>query len=246
MLYRGKEMKFVYGPVKSRRLGSSLGLTVTPFKVCSFDCVYCQLGRTSENILERREFFSPEEILSELRVFLASVDPRTQPINYITISGSGEPTLNSRLGEIIRGIKKITTIPVCVITNSSLLKDPKVREELAAADVLMPTLNAVSIEVFAKVCRAHAGVNLENIIQGLIALRKECRGKIFLEIMLVKGINDRIAEIRKMKAVVDEITPDKIYLTLPSRETCEQWVRPPGLKTLQKIKEILGEKCEVV
>lgn len=239
-------MKFVYGPVKSRRLGGSLGLTITPYKTCSFDCVYCQLGKTSENTLERREFFAPEEILAELKAFLASVDPKIQPINYITISGSGEPTLNSRIGEIIRGIKKITAISVCVITNSSLLNDPKVREEIAAADLIMPTLNGVSTGVFVKVCRAHAGITLENIIQGLIALRKEYRGKIFLEVMLVKGINDRIAEIRKMKAVIDAIAPDKIYLTLPTRQTCEQWVRPPGLKTLQKIKEILGEKAEIV
>ncbi|MFZ5800080.1 MAG: radical SAM protein, partial [Candidatus Omnitrophota bacterium] len=188
----------------------------------------------------------PEEILSELKAFLAGLDLKTQPINYITISGSGEPTLNSRLGEIIREIKRLTNIPVCVITNSSLLYDPKVREEIAAADLIMPTLNGVTPQVFERVCRGHADLNLKNIIQGLIALRKEYRGKIFLEIMLVKGINDRIAEIRKMKDVVEEINPDKIFLTLPERVTSEKWVRPPGLKTLQKIKGILGEKCEIV
>lgn len=239
-------MRFIYGPVKSRRLGNSLGLTLTPYKTCSFDCVYCQLGKTTVNTLERQEFFKTEEIISEIRNFLAGVDLKTNPINYITLSGSGEPTLNSKIGEIIQNVKRLTNIPVAVITNSSLLFLEEVRRELLGADVIMPTLNAATKETFAKICRAHASLNLENIINGLIALRREFKGKIFLEVMLVKDVNDRLKDIEKLKEAINLINPDKIYLVLPERTTCENWVKPPEAKTLNKIKEILGPKCEMV
>jgi len=239
-------MKFIYGPVKSRRLGISLGLSLTPYKTCSFDCIYCQLGKTTDNTIERKEFFKTEEIISELKNFLDSIDFKANPINYITLSGSGEPTLNLKIAEIIQNIKKITAIPVAVITNSSLLFQEEVRQDLLSADLIMPTLNAVTYKTFAKICRAHSQINLENIINGIIALRKEFKGKLYLEVMLVKGVNDRIKEIEKLKEVVNLINPDKIFLTLPERATCEDWVRPPEVKTLSKIKEILGTKCEIV
>jgi len=239
-------MKFIYGPVKSRRLGVSLGVSLTPYKTCSFNCVYCQLGKTTINTLERQEFFKAEVIISELKNFLSGMDLKTNPINYITLSGSGEPTLYSKIADIIQGIKKITNIPICVITNSSLLFREEVRKDLLSADVIMPTLNAATRETFAKICRAHADINLENIINGLIALRKEYKGKIFLEVMLVKNMNDRKKEIDKLKEVIALINPDKIYLTLPEREPCEAWVRSPDAKTLAKIKDILGPKCEIV
>lgn len=238
-------MRFIYGPVKSRRLGVSLGVNLTPYKTCSFNCVYCQLGQTTVNTLERQEFFKVDEIVAELKNFLARVDLKATPINYITLSGSGEPTLHSKIGEIIQNIKKLTTIPVAVITNSSLLFKEEVRRELSLADVIMPTLNAASKETFAKICRAHANLNLENIINGLVALRKEYKGKILLEVMLVQEVNDYLREIEALKKVIDEIKPDKIYLTLPERSPSEDWVRPPGVKTLNKIKKILGEKAEV-
>jgi wyosine [tRNA(Phe)-imidazoG37] synthetase (radical SAM superfamily) len=239
-------MKFIYGPVKSRRLGSSLGVTLTPHKTCCFNCVYCQLGKTTVNTLERQEFFKVEDIIAELKNFLAAADLKAEPINYITLSGSGEPTLYSKIGEVIQNIKKITNIPVAVITNGSLLSREEVRRELLAAEVIMPTLNAVTPDAFAKICRPHADLNLENIINGLIALRREYQGRLYLEIMLVKDVNDRIKDIEKLKEAVDLINPDKIYLVLPERSTCEDWVKPPEIRTLNKIKEILGTKCEVV
>ncbi|MDP3142667.1 MAG: radical SAM protein [Candidatus Omnitrophota bacterium] len=239
-------MKFIYGPVKSRRLGVSLGVNLTPFKTCSFDCVYCQLGKTTYSVLERKEFFKAEEIIAELKNFLATADLKSQLINYITLSGSGEPTLNSKIAEIIQGIKKITNIPVAIITNSSLLFKEEVRRDLLAADLIMPTLNAATYETFNKICRPHSQVNLENIVNGLIALRKEFKGKIYLELMLVKGVNDSLKEIEKLKEIVNLINPDKIFLTLPERATSEDWVKPPEAKTLAKIKEILGAKCEIV
>jgi len=239
-------MKFIYGPVKSRRLGNSLGVTLTPYKTCSFDCVYCQLGLTTVNTLERQEFFKVNEVISELKIFLSHADLKANPINYITLSGSGEPTLYSGISALIQEIKKLTQIPVCVITNSSLLFKEEVRRGLLAADVIMPTLNAVTPEAFARICRAHADVNIENIISGLIALRNEYRGKILLEIMLVKGINDSLKEIEKLREAIIPVNPDKIFLTRPDRMTCEDWVQPPDEKTLQKIKEVLGPRCEIV
>jgi wyosine [tRNA(Phe)-imidazoG37] synthetase (radical SAM superfamily) len=239
-------MKFIYGPVKSRRLGNSLGVNLTPYKTCSFNCVYCQLGKTASAGVERKEFFKVEDIISDLKNFLSAADLNSSPINYITLSGSGEPTLNSKIGEVIQRIKQTVSLPVAVITNSSLLYREDVRRDILEADVIMPTLNAATRETFAKICRPHAQINLENIIKGLTELRNEYRGKIFLEVMMVQGVNDHLKEVEELKKVIEQINPDRIYLTLPSRVTCEEWVRPSGVKTLAKIKAMLGDKCEVV
>lgn len=238
-------MKYIYGPVKSRRLGNSLGISLTPYKTCSFDCVYCQLGKTTLKTLERKEYVNLEEILSELKVFLSCHDFKKEPINYITLSGSGEPTLYQEVGRLISEIKKLINIPVAVLTNSSLLSNAQVREGLYNADLIVTTLCAASKAVFEKISRPFEKLSLEEIINGLIALRKEFRGKIYLEIMLVKGINDSLREMEKLKEITDNIRPDKIQLVMPSRPPSENWVVSPDLKTVKKIQEIFGEKAEI-
>ena len=239
-------MKYIYGPVKSRRLGFSLGITLTPYKICTFDCVYCQLGKTSEKTKERREYLEAKEIIEELRGWLQNNSLQIKTLNYITISGSGEPTLNLKIGEFISQIKKLTSIPVAVITNSSLLNILSVRQELLAADLILPSLDAVNPEVFTKIDRPCPDVKIEDIIEGLIGLRKEFRGKIWLEVMLVKGLNDDIRQIKKLRGVIDRINPDKIQLNSPVRSTAEPNILSVDKNKLEKIKEILGEKCEII
>ena len=144
-----QNMKYIYGPVKSRRLGSSLGITLTPYKICSFNCVYCQLGKTTEKTIERKEYIPVQEVINELNIWLQNNNLEAKNLNYITLSGSGEPTLNIKIDQLIAQIKKITAIPVAVITNASLLNIDLVRRELLSADVIVPSLDTTTQEIFA-------------------------------------------------------------------------------------------------
>lgn len=239
-------MKYIYGPVKSRRLGLSLGVSITPYKICSFDCAYCQLGKTTFKTRERKEYVQAKEILDELRFWLENIPLESQKLNYITLSGSGEPTLNANIGILLAEIKKMTTVPLAVITNASLLSDPQVRQAVSSADLIVPSLDAVTLSIFQKIDRPGEDIRVEDIINGLVSLKKEFRGKIWLEVMLVKGFNDDLRHIKKMKEVIDQINPDKIQLNSPVRTTAEPDILPVEKNKLEKIKEILGEKCEII
>jgi len=188
---------FVYGPVPSRRLGLSLGINITPFKTCTLDCVYCQCGRTTKKTLERRSFFPIENILAAVRsaVRPSPLTPNPTPPDFLTFSGEGEPTLNKDIGRIIRRLKREFSIPVAVITNSTLLIDPQVRRDLYAADLVVPSLDAADQRNFAKVDRGHRDLRVADIIEGLKLFRRYFRGKMWLEIMLVKGINDSVEHV---------------------------------------------------
>jgi len=239
-------MKYIYGPVKSRRLSLSLGITLTPYKICTFDCVYCQLGRTTVLTRERKEYISLGEILNELKLWLQNNSDAAKNLNYITLSGSGEPTLNIKIGQLISEIKKITPVPIAIITDSALLSDVALRQELLGADLIIPSLDAVTPEVFSKIDRPQQDIRIEGIIEGLVSLRKEFKGQIWLEVMLVKGINDDLRQIKKLKEVVDRINPHKVQLNSPVRMTSEPNILSVDKNKLEKIKGILGEKCEII
>lgn len=239
-------MKYIYGPVKSRRLGLSLGITTTPCKICSFDCVYCQLGKTTFKTLGLQEYIKSGEILQELTVWFQYNPQVAQAINYISFSGAGEPTLNSKIGELITDIKKITSVPIAVITNSSLLNNPQVRKGIIHADLIIPSLDAASKEVFLQINRHHEALKLEEIIQGLISLRKEFPGQIWLEVMLVRGVNDDLRQIKKLSEIIEQINPQRIQINSPVRSTSEPGCFAVDKNKLEKIKEILGDKCEII
>lgn len=239
-------MKYLYGPVQSRRLGLSLGITLTPRKVCSFDCIYCQLGKTTAQTQSRKSYLDINDIISELKEFLKSPDFAAHPPCYISLSGFGEPTLHRDIAKLIGEIKKLTSIPVALITNASLFSDVSVRREVSEADLLIPSLDAVSQDIFEQIDRPLPEIKIEEVIEGLIALRKEFKGKIFLEIMLIQDINDRLTYAYKFKEVIEKINPDKIQLNVPVRSTAENWVKPPDRERLIEIKNILGQKCEVI
>jgi wyosine [tRNA(Phe)-imidazoG37] synthetase (radical SAM superfamily) len=238
-------MKYLYGPVKSRRLGFSLGISLTPYKTCDFDCIYCQLGKTTNLTLERKEYLPVSEIIHELKTWLNSNRETAQGLEYITFSGSGEPTLNTGFGELLTEVKKLTNLRVAVLTNASLLADREVRRQLLSADLIVPSLDAVTQELFIRIDRPHPSLKIEEIIAGLVALRREFRGKIWLEVMLLKGINDDIRHIRKLKDIIDRINPDRIQLNSPVRTTAEAGISAVGRPKLKKIQEILGEKAEI-
>ncbi len=239
-------MKYIYGPVRSRRLGYDLGVTLTPHKVCSFDCLYCQCGPTTEKTSRRKDYLPVTNILEELRSWFAANPEEAGKLKFVTLAGAGEPTLNTGIGGLIGGIKAITRVPVAVITNSSLLSSPDVRSAISGADLIVPSLDAVDPEIFRKIDRPEEGIELEDVIGGLEALRREYRGKIWLEIMLLEGVNDDPAHIAKLKMVVDRIKPDKIQLNSPVRAPDCSLVSVLKSERLDQIKRILGPDCEVL
>jgi wyosine [tRNA(Phe)-imidazoG37] synthetase (radical SAM superfamily) len=251
-LRRSNEVKYIFGPVPSRRLGISLGVDLVPFKTCTFNCIYCQLERTTNQTLKRKEYIKAKNILSELQAWFIRENSRKKNSrkfalpNYITLSGSGEPTLNSKIGEIISGIKKMTSIPVAVLTNGSLLYRKEVRDSLKEADLVVPSLDAASAKTFKKINRPVKSLGMEKIIKGLMDFRKEYRKKIWLEIMLVKGINDKKEEIKELKKIIAKIKPDKVQLNTIARPPCEKFAKALSNKELERIKNLLGPPTEVI
>lgn len=239
-------MRYLYGPVISRRLGLSLGVTLTGHKVCSFDCIYCQLGKTTIKVQERKSYLDINEILSELREFFKSPEFKLSPPDYISLSGFGEPTLNIDIARLIREIKKLSPIPLVLITNASLFSDSIVRYDVLGVDLLIPSLDAVTQDIFEEIDRPLSTIRIEDVINGLAALRKEFKGKIFLEIMLIQGINDSLEYAYKFKEVIERINPDKVQLNTPVRSTTETGVKPPQRERLLEIKDILGPKCQII
>ncbi len=241
------ENKYFYGPVPSRRLGRSYGVDIVPFKVCTLDCVYCQLGKTTDITTERRDYGPIEPILAELREILRCAQNDNNSIaDFITIAGSGEPTLNLRLGELIDGIKKITDIPVAVLTNGTLLYKKDVRADCAKADVVMPSLDAGNEHAFQKINRPHGTISIENLISGLCTFRDEFAGLIWLEVFFVEGLNTDAEQISKIRDAIERIRPDKIQLNTAVRPTAETGIKKLDAQKLQVIAAQLGPKCEVV
>lgn len=235
-------MRHVFGPVPSRRLGYSLGVDIIPPKYCTYDCVYCQIGKTTDKDVQRRSFFDPGLVADEVARKVAS-----SHVDVITFSGSGEPTLNSELGTMIRSVKeKIATTPVAVITNGSLLYDRNVRSDLAQADLVLPSLDAVTEEVFRRVNRPHPLLDIERLIEGLREFRAGYPKPIWLEIMLIKNINDDPDELKKMVEIVSGLGVDRIQLNTVTRPPSEESAGRLEEEELQTICGLLGPRCEVI
>lgn len=232
------KFKYVYGPVPSRRLGRSLGVNPIPFKTCNYSCVYCQLGRTAHLINERKDFFPREEILKEIE---EAIEIHREGVDYVTFVGEGEPTLCKSLGWLIKEVKKITDLPVAVITNGALLYKNDVREELLAAEVVMPSLDTANESTFRYLNRPHRDLNINTIIDGMIQFRDIYRGKLWMELMLVKGVNDTEEELYLIKKALERIRPDRIYINVPIRPPAERWVEIPDEKALVRAHSILGD-----
>jgi wyosine [tRNA(Phe)-imidazoG37] synthetase (radical SAM superfamily) len=238
-----KSYLHLYGPVPSRRLGRSLGIDLVPHKICTYDCVYCQIGKTAEKTLSRKEYVPVKEIMEEVARFLKE---GAASIDHLSLTGSGEPTLHSQIRSVIEGIKAITSIPVAVITNGSLLYEGEVRQDLLRADVVLPSLDAVSSEVFMKINRPRPGFSVEKVIEGLVKFRKVYRGQIWLEILFCKGVNDSKEELLRMKKALDRIQPDRIDLNTVVRPPSEKWAVPLNQKEMEEIRAFLGEKASII
>jgi len=231
---------FTYGPVPSRRLGYSLGVSLIPPKTCSYSCVYCQLGRTNRLQVKRENFYRKEDVFAEIERQLTH-----SKADYITFVGDGEPTLSADLGWLIRKCKESTSKPVAVITNASLLFESDVRQDLSKADVVIPSLDAGSPEIFSRINRPHGTIKFETMLRGQMDFRRDYRGQIWLEVMLVHEVNDTEEALKDIRIAIDKIQPDRIYITTPIRPPAESWVRPPPPEKILRAQEIIGQAITV-
>ena len=232
--------KHIFGPVPSRRLGRSLGVDLVPFKACTYDCIYCQLGRTTNLTVDRQEWFPLDEIVDELKGRLAS-----RP-DYITLSGSGEPTLYSRAGELIGRIRSITDIPVAVLTNGSLLWQKDVREQLMEAHLVIPSLDAGDQGMFRGVNRAHSSISFDLMLDGLAAFRDEFRGQYWLEVFILGGYTEPRNEALKIAACAARIRPDRVQLNTVTRPPAECFAAGVDRTCLEEIASLFTPPAEVI
>ncbi|MBN1885872.1 MAG: radical SAM protein [Candidatus Krumholzibacteriota bacterium] len=236
-------MSRIFGPVPSRRLGRSLGIDIVPYKTCTFDCVYCECGKTTDLTCERREFYPLDELLDAAAERIASL---REPPDHLTLSGAGEPTLYSRMGELIDGLGKRSEAPVAVITNGSLLGDPAVRAELMRADVVLPSLDAATDEVFQRINRPHPDCRIASVIDGLERFVGEYRGRVLLEILVVEGLNDGANHLDALAAIVRRLPVEAVQINTAVRPGTEPGIGPIAAGELERIRLLFGSTAEVV
>ena len=234
-------MPNIFGPVPSRRLGLSLGVDLIPKKTCSYDCLYCQVGRTTNRTTEVKPYIPIQKILDELKQRLEDTRPDT-----ITLAGSGEPTLNAEIDQVISAIQKMTSIKVAVLTNGSLFWNEPVRKRVSKADIIMPTLTTVNEDTYRVIHRPYSSLHVSDIIKGLKALRQSFRGYYFLELILLGGMNDNDKEIEGLKSAMDEIRPDKIQLNTVVRPPSVAQAKALDRRQLERIKIFFGDKAEII
>ncbi|KPJ65604.1 MAG: radical SAM protein [Coxiella sp. DG_40] len=235
-----KKREYIFGPVPSRRLGRSLGVDLVAFKTCSYDCIYCQLGRTTNKTTQRKEWVPIDSVIEQLKEKLSS-----KP-DYITLSGSGEPTLYLRLEELIFRIKDITDIPIAVLTNGSLLWLLEVRNALKFADVVAPSLDAGSSQIFQYVNRPYRDITFSRMLEGLVKFRNEYNGKYWLEVFLLAGVTTPEMEVNRLKTCINAIQPEKVQVNTVSRPPAENFADAVPQKQLEQITADLYEKAEVI
>ncbi len=237
-------MKYLFGPVPSRRLGMSLGVDLVPFKTCSFDCLYCELGRTTCHTVTRDAYVPAVAVLAEVEEFFRSPSPAA--CDYVTLSGSGEPTLNRDLEIIVNGLRQRTEVPLALLSNSSLFHLPEVRRAVVGVDLILPSLDAVSEAVFSRLNRPVPGLTAAQVVAGLEALRREFSGQLWLEILFCQGINDSEAEIAGLREAVERIRPDRVQLNTVVRPAAYREARPVSDAFLRRLQAEWGELVEVV
>jgi wyosine [tRNA(Phe)-imidazoG37] synthetase (radical SAM superfamily) len=234
--------KHIFGPVCSRRLGRSLGIDLLPFKTCTYSCVYCECGATTDLTTQRSEFFPTRDVIGELDLILS----KKPELDYITFAGSGEPTLSLSIGPVIAHLKSAyPEYPVAVLTNGSLFQLVEVRRDVAQADLIIPTLTTARQETFQRIHRPAPQLSVETIIRGLIELRREFSGEIWLEVFIVPPLNTTDEELAGLRDAIHRIRPDRIQLNTVDRPPAEAWVEAAVTEELEHTGEVLGEGIPV-
>jgi len=226
--------KYLFGPVPSRRLGISLGIDLVPHKVCSLNCVYCEVGRSTNLTNIRKEYILADEVIKELKDFLSG----KPQLDYLTFSGAGEPTLNSGIGRVIKFLRKdFPEYKIALLTNGTLFSNEQVREEILSIDLLLPSLDAASEKVFQMINRPAESITAAQIIDGLKKLQREFSGKMWLEIFFIPGLNDTVEELTLLKKAVLQINPDRVQLNSLDRPGTEVWVEHTTQDRLKQISD---------
>lgn len=243
LLLNNKKLKTkrVFGPVLSKRLGNSLGIDVIPHKTCSYNCIYCQLGSEENTITDLTNYYSVDEIIYELKEALLN----NKNIDYITFTGSGEPTLYKDLKKLIYEIKQITDIPVCIITNGSLLYKQEMRSNLLLADLIIPSLDAGNEDAFKLIDNPNKEIDFDKMVEGLIEFKKVFKGEYWLEIFLLKDINDNEDELDDIIKIVKKIKPDRIQLITATRRVANEKAKALSDEELKKIKKYFNARCDI-
>jgi len=234
-----------FGPVPSRRLGRSLGINHIPPKVCTYSCVYCQLGRTSRMQVERRAFYPPEEILQEVQDKVASAQERGEAVDYLTFVPDGEPTLDVHLGREIELLRPLG-IPIAVISNASLVWRKEVRDDLMKADWVSLKVDSTREEVWRRINRPHRALRLAAILDGMLELARAYGGELVTETMLVEGINEDDDHLREIAGFLARLRPAGAYLSIPTRPPAEEWIRPPTEGAINQAYQIFSQRLEHV
>ncbi|MEE9913013.1 MAG: radical SAM protein [Deltaproteobacteria bacterium] len=236
------DYKYLYGPVPSRRLGRSLGIDLVPFKTCTYDCIYCQLGRTTNKTMERRSYAPVKDIFDELKIKLASGEAP----DYISIAGSGEPTLHSYIGELIGMIKNMTNIPLAVLTNGSLLYLPEVRAALMRADLVIPSLDAGDEKMFQYVNRPHPDISFDNMADGLIEFTRDFPGQLWLEVLLISGVTGMAADVEKIAILAQKIGARKVQLNTVCRPAEEEFACAVGKNQMKNLASLFTGAVDII
>ena len=234
-----------FGPVPSRRLGRSLGINNIPPKVCTYSCVYCQLGRTIKMQIERRAFYQPEEILRDVEEKVRNAREVGESIDYLTFVPDGEPTLDVGLGQEIELLKPLG-INIAVITNASLIWREDVKEDLRRADWVSLKVDSVSEDVWRRINRPHRALQLASILEGMLEFARAYEGELATETMLVEGLNDGDEHVREVADFLAELRPARAYLSIPTRPPAEKWAQPPNEKVINRAYQILGDRVDHV
>lgn len=236
------DFRYVYGPVSSRRLGRSLGVDLVPFKTCSYDCIYCQIGHTTARTMERKEYVNIDRVLSQVSEKLE----KAEKPDFISLAGSGEPTLNSQTGYLIKEIKKMTDIPVTVLTNGSLLWMEEVREDLMKADIVLPSLDIGDENTFQIVNRPCSGIPFEKMVKGIQEFSKIFKGEIWLEVLLLEGITSEPSDVKKIAGFAKTINPDRIQLNTAYRPAVEKTAVPVSVEKMNILKDMFSGRVEII
>ena len=234
-----------FGPVPSRRLGRSLGINNIPPKICTYSCVYCQLGRTIKMQIKRHAFYEPEKVLQDVHDKVEKVRETGERIDYLTFVPDGEPTLDVNLGREIELLRPLG-IKIAVISNGSLIGREDVREDLLGADWVSLKMDSTRREIWRKIDRPHGTLRLASILDGALEFVQAFRGELVTETMLVEGVNDDDDHIREVAGFLARLRPAIAYLAIPTRPPAEEWVQPPGEEVINRAYQIFSEKVDRV
>ncbi|MBN1568622.1 MAG: radical SAM protein [Acidobacteria bacterium] len=237
-----RRLKHIYGPVPSRRLGRSLGIDLVPYKTCTYDCIYCHLGPTTNKTIKRREYVAIADIIQELEEKLSGSDT----FDYISLAGSGEPTLNSGIGDLILKLKSMTRIPVAVLTNGSLLWMKEIQEALMPADLILPSLDAGDSLLFQYTNRPHKDISFEQMINGLAGFSNRYKGEIWLEIFLLAGVTGIRDEVEKINSIIKGIKLSRIQLNTVARPPAKTFATPLSQRQMVSLKSIFSGQVEII